>query len=108
LAAAYDERLHSLGCGLPPKVEGRIYYRYVVSVSPASVQNLIDRLALQGIEAARPIFRPLHTHLGLEGYAGTEACWNTHLSLPLHPDLSMEDVDEICSALGRILEEYRR
>ena len=109
LAAAYDERLQSVECEPPPRVEGRIYYRYVVNVSPSSVQRIIDRLALRGVEAARPVFRPLHQHLGLTGgYAGAEACWNTHLSLPLHPDLSLEEVDEICSALGRIMEEHKR
>lgn len=109
LAAAYDERLHPLPCRLPPKVEGRIYYRYVVSVSHPDVQALIDLLALRGVEAARPIFRPLHRHLGsATGYAGTEACWNTHLSLPIHPDLSLEDIDEVCTAFEQVMEELRR
>lgn len=100
LAEAYDEQLAGASCTLPPKAEGRIYYRYVIKIRD-EVTDVIDRLAHRGIETARPIFKPIHHYLGLEGYPGTEECWKTHLSLPLYPGLSPEAVEMVCTALEK-------
>ena len=104
LARAYDEWLGPLPCRLPPSPDGRVYHRYVIGID-GNVQDIIDKLNNRGIEAARPIFRPLHTYFGLAGYPGAEKCWKQHLSLPLHPGLCVEDIEEICGALEGALEE---
>lgn len=102
LASVYTEQLSSLPCTLPPPHKGRIYYRYVISVRQ-DVLDLIQGIARDGIEAARPVYRPLHKYLNLEGYSGTEMAWNSHLSLPIHPSLSSEEVRRVCQALQHAL-----
>lgn len=109
LAAVYDKELFDLPINLPPRSEGRIYYRYVASVARTDIQALIDRMAMEGVEAARPVFRPVHMHLGLrEGFEGTKECWSTHLSLPIHPGLSTDDVRKCCNVLNRVLGGLKR
>ncbi len=104
LAGVYSERLASLPCMLPPALEGRIYYRYVISVQQ-DVHGLILGLARQSIETAKPVYRPLHHVLNLAGYPGAEMAWNSHLSLPVHPSLSTQDVARVCTALQDFLRE---
>jgi dTDP-4-amino-4,6-dideoxygalactose transaminase len=104
LAGVYNKQLASLPCTLPPSQEGRIYYRYVVS-SQGNVRELIQKLLNMGIEVARPVYRPLHRYLNLEDYPGAEMAWKSHISLPIHPSLTSQDVHRVCHALHQVLKE---
>ena len=84
LAGVYDEQLATLPCTLPISQEGRIYYRYVVSMK-GNITELIQTLVNMGIEVARPVYRPLHLYFDLEDYPGAEVAWKSDLSLPIHP-----------------------
>jgi len=103
LALAYSENLACLPCTLPSSHQGRIYYRYVISVEQ-NVSNLIEGLSRENVQAARPVYRPLHRYLNLEGYSGAEVAWNSHLSLPIYPSLAPEEMQRICQALRRSFE----
>lgn len=104
LAGVYNEQLATLPCTLPPVQEGRIYYRYVVCVQ-GNIKGLIQRLLNMGIEVARPIYRPLHRYFDLEDYPGAKMAWKSHLSLPIHPSLTSQDVHRVCQALQQALME---
>jgi dTDP-4-amino-4,6-dideoxygalactose transaminase len=104
LAGVYDEQLATLPCTLPPSQKGRIYYRYVVSLQ-GDVSGLIKKLLNMGIEVARPVYRPLHLYFNLKGYPGAEMAWKSHLSLPIHPSLTSQDVHRVCHALQQALTE---
>jgi dTDP-4-amino-4,6-dideoxygalactose transaminase len=104
LAGVYDEQLATLPCTLPPSQEGRVYYRYVISIK-GDITELIQKLLKMGIEVARPVYRPLHRYFNLEGYAGAEMAWKSHLSLPIHPSLASQDVHRVCHALQQALKE---
>ena len=104
LAGVYREYLAHLPFTLPPSLPERVYYRYVISVQ-RHVQGLIQGLTQQHVESARPIHRPLHHHLNLVGYPGAEMAWNSHLSLPIHPSLSPQEVRRICKALQLLIKE---
>jgi perosamine synthetase len=104
LAGVYNEQLATLPCTLPPSQEGRIYYRYVLSVQK-DVNRLIQEMLNQGIEVARPVYRPLHRYFNLEDYPGTEMAWNSHVSLPIHPSLTSQDVHRVCQAFENALKE---
>ncbi|NIQ88331.1 MAG: DegT/DnrJ/EryC1/StrS aminotransferase family protein [Deltaproteobacteria bacterium] len=104
LARVYNEQLATLPCTLPPAQEGRIYYRYVVSVQ-GDITELTEKLLKMGIEVARPVYRPLHRYFDLEGYPGAEMAWKSHLSLPIHPSLTSQDVHRVCHALQQALKE---
>jgi dTDP-4-amino-4,6-dideoxygalactose transaminase len=107
LAGVYREHLASLPFALPSSLIGRVYYRYVVSVQ-RGVLDLIHGLARHGVESARPIHRPLHHYLHLEGYPGAEMAWNSHLSLPIHPSLLPQEVRQVCKALQLHIQENFR
>ena len=107
LVGIYDEQLAPLPCTLPPPQEGRIYYRYVVSVQ-GNVREMTRKLFNVGIEVARPIYRPLHRYFSLEDYPGAERAWKSHLSLPIHPYLTSHDVHRVCQALQQALTEGSR
>jgi dTDP-4-amino-4,6-dideoxygalactose transaminase len=104
LARVYNEQLATFPCTLPPAQDGRIYYRYVVSVQ-GGITELTDKLLKMGIEVARPVYRPLHSYFNLKGYPGAEMAWESHLSLPIHPSLTSEDVHRVCHALQQALKE---
>ena len=104
LAGVYDEQLATLPCTLPISQEGRIYYRYVVSIK-GNITELIQTLVNMGIEVARPVYRPLHRYFDLEDYPGAEMAWKSDLSLPIHPSLTSQDVHRVCQALQQALTE---
>jgi dTDP-4-amino-4,6-dideoxygalactose transaminase len=104
LARVYSEQLATFPCTLPLAQAGRIYYRYVVSVQ-GNIPELIHKLSNMGIEVARPVYRPLHRYFNLEGYPGAEMAWKSHLSLPIHPSLTSQDVHRVCHALQQALTE---
>ena len=104
LARVYNQELASIPCTLPPSPEGRIYYRYVVSIQQ-KVREVISKLLNMGIEVARPVYRPLHRYLNLENYPGAEMAWKSHLSLPIHPSLTSEDAHRVYQALQQAMTE---
>jgi dTDP-4-amino-4,6-dideoxygalactose transaminase len=104
LAGVYNEKLATFPCTLPPSQQGRIYYRYVLSVQK-DVNRLIQEMLNQGIEVARPVYRPLHRYFNLEDYPGAEMAWNSHVSLPIHPSLTSLDVHRVCQTLQSTLKE---
>jgi perosamine synthetase len=104
LAGVYNEQLATLPCTLPLAQEGRIYYRYVVSVQ-GNITKLIQTLLNTGIEVARPVYRPLHRYFNLEDYPGAEMAWNSNVSLPIHPSLTSQDVHRVCQAFESALKE---
>ncbi|MEJ2428358.1 MAG: DegT/DnrJ/EryC1/StrS family aminotransferase [Deltaproteobacteria bacterium] len=104
LAEVYNKELATLPCTLPPSPEGRIFYRYVISIQE-NVRELVQKLLNMGIEVARPVYRPLHRYLNLEDYPGAEMAWQSHLSLPIHPSLTSEDVHRVCHTLQQALTE---
>jgi perosamine synthetase len=104
LAGTYKEQLATLPCTTPPSQQGRIYYRYVVSIQ-GNVRELIQKLLSVGIEVARPIYRPLHRYFDLEDYPGAEMAWKSHLSLPIHPSLTSQEVYRVCQAMQQALTE---
>ena len=77
---------------------------YVVSV-PRNPAVLIRRLFDRGVEAARPVYRPLHHYLEQTGYPGADEAWRGHLSLPLHPSLVADEILEVCWAFQEATEE---
>lgn len=99
IAARYRARLARADCRLP--VEGdrpHVFHRFVIGLDgdPAVVQAA---LAARGIAARRPVFRPLHRALGLDGYPEADRLWSTALSIPCYPALGDAEVDEVADAL---------
>lgn len=101
LAALYRTRLGHLPLQHPlaPPDRTPVYYRYVVK-GPRPADHYLSRLHALGVEARRPVYRPLHRYLGVEGFPGTEEAWERAVSLPLYPSLTDEEVERIVRAAG--------
>lgn len=105
IASRYRERLQALPLQLPlhPPDRVHVYYRYVVT-GPSPADHYLGRLEALGVEARRPVFRPLHHYLGVQGFPGAEEAWEKAVSLPLYPSLLDEEVERVAAAA---LESFR-
>ena len=104
IAARYRARLTPLAGCRPPSDPGErhVFHRFVVTVE-RPLGPLLERLARGGIAARRPVFRPLHRALGLDGYPEADRLWTHCLSLPCYPSLTDAEADAVGAALAEAL-----
>lgn len=103
IAARYRAQLATAPCGLPPEAGPRhVFHRFVVEVErpPAEVQAA---LAARGVAARRPVFRPAHRALRLQGFPEADRLWRRALSLPCYPTLADAEVDTVATAVREAL-----
>jgi dTDP-4-amino-4,6-dideoxygalactose transaminase len=103
IAARYRGRLAGAPCALPADAGPRhVYHRFVVEIErpPDEVQAALQA---RGVAARRPVFRPAHRALGLEGFPEAERAWRRTLSIPCYPTLADAEVDTVAAALGEAL-----
>jgi dTDP-4-amino-4,6-dideoxygalactose transaminase len=103
IAARYRERLRSAPCAMPVEAGPRhVYHRFVVEIerSPDTVRAA---LATRGVAARRPVYRPAHRALGLDGFPAADRLWSRTLSLPCYPTLTDGEVDAVAAALREAL-----
>jgi perosamine synthetase len=103
-ATLYDKHLKGLnGVTLPPS-KG-IYYRYVVKIRGGKLEQVLNKLHADGVEAQRPVFRPLHRFLGLDGFKATDKVFSEAISLPLYPRIKPDEVRYIARCLMSAMED---
>lgn len=78
-----------------------ICYRYVVRV-PGGGAEVIRALQAIGIDAKRPVFRPLHRLTGGH-YPNTDRAYHEAVSLPLYPSLSESQIERVLECARRVL-----
>jgi perosamine synthetase len=103
IAARYREQLRGAPCTPPPAAGARhVYHRFVVELErdPGLVQAA---LAARGVAARRPVYRPAHRALGLEGFPEADRLWARTLSLPCYPTLTEGEVDTVAAAVREAL-----
>ena len=103
IAGRYRSKLAGAACDLPADVGPRhVYHRFVVELerAPETVQAA---LAARGVMARRPVFRPAHQALGLDGFPEAERLWRRALSIPCYPTLADAEVEAVASALREAL-----
>jgi perosamine synthetase len=95
LASRFTKSINASDVLLPRQSDGGVYYRYVVR-SPR-IDGLTTSLAACGIQARRPVFKPLHHYIGGD-LPGCDRIHDTALSIPLYPALTDMDVESIISS----------
>ncbi|MDQ5985411.1 MAG: GDP-perosamine synthase [Syntrophus sp. SKADARSKE-3] len=105
IAHRYDEAFKMMGLDVPVTMKDRdhIYYRYVIRHKYA--ESLIRTMNNLGISCRRPIYKPLHYYLRLNGFPASESLWQQTLSLPIYPSLPEEEVEQIISSLVMLIEK---
>jgi len=104
IAAQYTAVLRDLKAAPPAGIPGwdHLYYRYVVRLSH-SVNSAIKAFAELGVTCRRPIFKPIHSYLGLPGFSGTDLAWERSLSIPIYPSLADHEVERVIDAMRAVL-----
>jgi perosamine synthetase len=97
IAAQYSEAFAGLPITLPDAA-GHVYFRYVVAT--ADRDKLEAFLREHGVEAKRPVYRPLHHYFGGD-FPGADRAHNECLSLPIYPTLT-------AAGVARVIELVRR
>jgi len=103
IADYYTERFsaHQIATPPVPTAPGtdRIYYRYVLRAR--SADEAIAALRSMGVDAKRPVFRPLHHYLGGES-PQAQIAHEQIVSLPIYPQLGDSEAEQVTEAvLGR-------
>ncbi len=80
----------------------RIFYRYVLRLPDA--ERIITGLRELGVDAKRPVYRPLHHYLG-GSYPHAEAAHREIVSLPIYPSLAMADAERVVAAVLKVAGE---
>ena len=97
LARIFSESITHSDFELPKQSHGGVYYRYVIR-SPRPEQ-LIALLADSGIQAKRPVYKPLHHYSeSSTNLIGCDRIYASAVSLPLYPALQNAEVDAIMLA----------
>lgn len=103
VAARHRARLAGAACRLPRDAgPGHVYHRFVVALA-RPLEPVQARLAAAGVAARRPVFRPAHRALGLEGYPEADRLWAESLSIPCYPALTDAEADRVAAALREAL-----
>lgn len=105
IAGFYNENLYDAGLELPLFEDGAIFYRYVVCTK-GKADKFIKKLNVLGIEAKKPVFKPLHRYLGLnkKNFPTTEYAFNSAVSLPIYPSLRAEEANFIVRSVKKTCE----
>jgi len=104
IAQRYDEALAPLRLDRPRPSPGAdpIVYRYLVRVREAD--RLVQALDRRGIGARRPVYRPLHRLMRLDGtFPHTERAQREIVSLPLYPALTDMQAERVIEEVLRCL-----
>ena len=106
IAVAYQGALAGtqVVCPWVPPGRTHVYYRFVVQVAEPLASNetvppLIARLERAEVQCRRPVFRPIHSYLKMDGYPNSELAYQRALSIPLYPSLTEEAVTQITTVL---------
>ncbi len=94
LATFYTKKLRGGPWDLPPLDRDHCFYRFVTRPRRGTERLLVE-LERHGIEARRPVFRPLHRYLGLQGFPGADEAYRRAVSIPLYPALSSVEAERV-------------
>ncbi|MHC4605531.1 MAG: DegT/DnrJ/EryC1/StrS family aminotransferase [Planctomycetota bacterium] len=96
IAEFYYARLGALSIALPPG-ENHVFYRFVLRAG----RRLERRLGRRGIEAKRPVYRPLHLYRSERSgnYPGAEELHRTAVSIPIYPALTRDARRRVAEAV---------
>jgi dTDP-4-amino-4,6-dideoxygalactose transaminase len=112
LAARYCQNLQDvphcslLHCHEQDDIVPHIFALRILTQQPALRDSLRQALAAAGIESGIH-YKPCHLLArfgkGTPALPVTEMLYSQLISLPLHPNLSLEDVDQVCTILKTVL-----
>ncbi|MFA6599666.1 MAG: DegT/DnrJ/EryC1/StrS family aminotransferase [Candidatus Omnitrophota bacterium] len=84
---------------------GHVFFRYVLRI-PGNLQKCIREFRRRGIDAKRPVFKPLHRYLGMSDarFPETVRAMGEVCSLPIFPSMT----DKECTAVAKVIQSIKR
>lgn len=101
IAGIYSASFRDLPFRCPPDLPGHIYFRYIIQTE-GDAGPVIEALRQKGIGCARPVHRPIHAFLGIDGYGVTEEAWRTSTSIPIYPLLTQAQIERIVQSVREV------
>jgi perosamine synthetase len=80
-------------------------YRCLAAHSQKSAAEIIRFGKDFGVTIRKPIFRPLHHYLQLRDFPVAEEAWHKHFSIPLFPDLTEVEINQVAKFLKKLFEQ---
>ena len=97
IAKRYSSVLQEF-CNVPSvryKDRKHIFFRFPIQIQ-GSVSKALNFFSERGVICARPVFKPIHKYLQVNGLPNTDTVWNNTISIPIYPSLTDK---EICKTL---------
>lgn len=81
------------------------FYTYVLKLKSSAVRDAATGLAVRGVECLPGGYTGIHRLLELDDrdFPGASQLLDTVLLLPLHPGMSLDDVDYVCDSLKEVI-----
>ena len=105
IAGIYNKVFEEVGQVLP-KTKDSIFFRYVVEVE--NLDKYIEEMGKNGIDCAKPVFKPLHQYFNLESedFPSTERAHNKAISIPIYPSMKDEEIKQVCEAIRKVWNNF--
>ena len=100
IAKRYSSELQEF-CNVPSvryKDRKHIFFRFPIQIQ-GSVSKALNFFSERGVTCARPVFKPIHKYLQINGFPNTDAVWNNTISLPIYPSLTDKEICKILDVL---------
>ncbi len=109
LAKNYLSALQEAPVGLPvDRTEGdHVYHRFVIGSGPMDRHVMENHFLEKDIEIQGPVYKPLHRYVRLsdEDFPNTTSAFRQNVSLPMYPDLTNEEQQNVIETLFEFAEE---
>lgn len=82
-----------------PKIRENIFFRFIIKTD--EIDSLIKNVRERGVEASKPVFKPIHSYLNLsdDNFPNTIKAYESSVSIPIYPSLSDEEVENTAGIL---------
>lgn len=107
LAEVYYRALEGVaGLNLPSRTGGHLYSRFVVT----GRESLRKRLVRAGVNAQKPIYKPLHRYLGRAdgSFPKSTYLYENSFCLPLYPHMKKESIEKISAVVKSVFLTKKR
>jgi len=100
IAKRYSSALQEF-CNVPSiryKDRKHIFFRFPIQIQ-GNVSRALNFFSERGVTCARPVFKPIHKYLQINGFPNTEIAWNNTISIPIYPSLTEKEICKILDVL---------
>jgi perosamine synthetase len=106
IAKRYSSVLQEF-CNVPSiryKDRKHIFFRFPIQIQ-GSVSKAINFFSERGVTCTRPVFKPIHKYLQINGFPNTDMIWKNTISIPIYPSLTNKEICKILDVLKLYLKK---